>query len=244
MGYERNESYFLIRDYIDVSGNSILNVLKKKNLLLVGDHNLCSYLYNFFSLTKIRIAGCLDVMQQNDHLCSLKKQKEDKSNDLTCLIAVMEFFEPEQKQQEEVKKRLKDDLKKNGLEDYTDYFSYTLSYIEREQYNPGKYMKVQLMPKRIVIGSVETSSGNAFFRGLLDGHSSVGMIDYCYFNERLFWYCILLSVKQAEEILSCFWEICENECWDVKYMRTSKLFCERMESLLRLQKNLLLRNYL
>ncbi len=236
MGYKRNESYFLIRDYIDVSGNSILNILKKKNVLLVGDHNLCSYLYHFFSLNKIKIAGCLDVMQQNDHLCSLIKQ-EAKNNDLICLIAVMEFFEPEQKQQqEEVKKRLKDDLKKNGLEDYTDYFSYTLSYIEIEQYNPEKYMKMQLMPKRIVIGSVETSSGNAFFRGLLDGHPSVGMLDYRYFNERLFWYCIRLSVKQAEEILPCFWKICENECWDVKYMRTSKLFCERMESLLRLQK--------
>lgn len=91
MGYKRNESYFLIRDYIDVSGNSILNILKKKNVLLAGDHNLCSYLYHFFSLNKIKIAGCLDVMQQNDHLCSLKKQKA-KNNDLICLIAVMEFL--------------------------------------------------------------------------------------------------------------------------------------------------------
>ena len=55
--------------------------------------------------------------------------------------------------------------------------------------------------RKIIIGSSSTSSGNVFFRNLLDGHPDMLILDEGYLNMNLYDICLRISVKQGDDIL-------------------------------------------
>lgn len=236
IGYRRNERFYLIRDYLDISGNSLLNILKSRNVVLLGDIDLCVYLSEFFAKNMISVAGYLDVFNQREKQGGLSEVYPENIRDNTiCLIALAEYFEGMQKQvQEERRKQIMKFLKDNALDNYTEYFSYTSSVIDIEKKRSLRYTIKELTPKRIVLGSIEANSGNTFFRGLLDGHPSIMMINYINLNHHLFWICVRLSMRSSNEILAYFWEIYTKESTLIG-IRDVDVFNEKMEQLLKIE---------
>ena len=58
-----------------------------------------------------------------------------------------------------------DFMVENGIDNFSEFFSYTISYINIEEKKSIKYSIRQLIPKRIALGSIEDCSGNNFFKG-------------------------------------------------------------------------------
>lgn len=211
MGYRRNKEFYLIKDYVEISGNGLTNILKLKKVMLIGDVYLCNILNNFFVQKGISVIECLDVAQQYERQNmsnEIDNMDSESEKGIIYLIVIHEFFEREQKQrQTALKRRIVNYLKMNEQYDYSDYFSSTNAFIDIEQAQLNKYSQKYLIPKKIILGSIESNSGNTFIRGLLDGHPSVLMIHYCHFNNNLFWLCICLSRLKSDQILDAFWRI-------------------------------------
>lgn len=85
---------------------------------------------------------------------------------------------------------------------YTDYFSYTETWIDLESEVENKYPSDGLQVGKIVVGSIEGSSGNYFFKGLLDGHPNIMLMTYEEFEIDLFWFCVRMAGKVADEIVA------------------------------------------
>lgn len=60
--------------------------------------------------------------------------------------------------------------------------------------------------RKIVIGSIESHSGNVFIREILDRHPQILMLGYGYVNHNLFYICIRLAMEKSENILELFWK--------------------------------------
>lgn len=166
-GYKRNERFYLFRDYVDITRNSLLDILKDKKVVLLGDTYLCIYLYEFLEKNMISVIGSLEYEMQNSSCKKLPVIHIDDVNQETiCLIVIPEYFEQGQKQRQNVKKKkMISYLKANGLNNYSDYFSYTDAFIEIDGKDNNKYTKDVLMPKKVILGKIESHCGNAFFRG-------------------------------------------------------------------------------
>lgn len=239
IGYKRNDNFFLIRDYVNIEENTLLiDALKSKKIFFTGNIDLCMYLKEFFIDNGIVDEGYLELLHQNNEykIMPLLSYK-DIGSEAICLIAVPEFFEFGQISQQEEKKQIKEKLKEYGLINYLDYFSYTEVLLEIESKIQKKYFCKALMPKKIIIGSIEGNSGNDLFRGLLDGHPSILMINCVMvnrsqLNNNLFWTCIQLSRINSEEILSRFWKIYAEEGEDKRIFQNKNKFNEKMEQLL------------
>ena len=213
IGYRRNKNFFLIKDYIDIKENSLQNILSNKKIVLAGHIELCEYLYKYLVLKKYQICGHLVDGQKNNNWEQGKMPEiypKDVDKDTVCLMVAQEDYLKEGGKRKQLID-LEVYVKQNELDDYTEYFSYMESLIEIEQCNRKKYTKKALIPRKIVLGSIEGNSGNAFFRGLLDNHPSILMINHCNFSDSLFRYCIILSMKDSNNILSDFWKMYKKE---------------------------------
>ncbi len=233
IGYKRNERFYLIRDYMDIPKNSLINVLRDKKLILMGDIDLCNYLYEFFVQNMFLSIKYLNLKKQKDISTKISEiEIENIEEDAICLFVLPEFSETKYKQKnEEQKNYMITLLKEYRLTDYTNYFSYTDSFVNIEKYNKSKYTGEFFVPQKVILGSIEGNSGNAFFRGLLDSHPQIMMLFHSDLNSHLFWVCIRLSMYKSKHILSAFWEMCSN---DKEYGRIYDvdLFNEKMKRLL------------
>lgn len=136
--------------------------------------------------------------------------------------------ENEKQEMTEKKRRLIEYGRENGIENYTDYFSDMVSFISIEADEKVKYTKAWMMPKRIVLGSIEAVNGNVFFKGLVDGHSSIAAMGCCKLNNNLFWICARLSAVEAEGVLPLLWEMVEGS----ELIFNPAAFNEKMRELL------------
>lgn len=234
MGYKRNESIYLIKDYVDINESGLIDILKSKKVVLLGDLYLCIYLFDFLIKSRVCVMGYLDIEGQNDSQNKIPVVDiGDLDKETVCLIVIQEFYYPEQmKKQQKRKKNISELLEKNGLNNYTDYFSYTAAFLEIEEKNNQKYTKKEYMPKKIVLGGIEANSGNFFFRGLLDNHPSIMMLNYSNFNSNLFWICIRLSMEEPKNILKVLWSILKSENEWAKIFHNPEAFEEKMNQLL------------
>lgn len=215
IGYKRNERFYLIKDYENIVGQSLLNILKRKNVVLIGDMDLCQYLNDFLLKNEVAVSGYMNITQQyKDRKIESEISVEDavKDSNMLYLINVPESYKEKQELKSGVKRRyLINYLKEKGIYNFTEYFSFMPAYIDIEKNRTVKYRKNIFMPKKIILGSIEWNSGNAFFKGLIDGHPSVMLINGYDLNNDLFWYCIRLSMLDSTHILAVFWEMCKNE---------------------------------
>jgi hypothetical protein len=69
----------------------------------------------------------------------------------------------------------------------------------------------ELEVKRIVIGSIDIKVA-IFFKGILDNHPQILMMEYCYISENFYSLCIRLSTEKSENILSLIWKLNDAEC--------------------------------
>lgn len=228
VGYERNKRFFLLRDYTEIPKNGMMSIIKSvlgqadRKLVLLGDLWLCLKL---ISMSKIldngiyqRIVYC-DVLEEHsaesrevNTICNAEINKND-----ICFLIIPEYYGVlEQREGHWVGCREKiKELYLNKLIDYTKsteekIIDYTLDYLlfEKRQCKISTEFKV----RQIVIGSINTRSGNVFFRGLLDNHPDIlVMPGYSYLNNNLITICERLAMKKGQEILELFWELLDEK---------------------------------
>lgn len=208
IGYRRNEEFFLLKDYVEIEGDSLKTALTGQDIVMVGDVYLCERLYRYFEENSICTAGHMRymVLPEEDALEDVSQPctdfgDEKRKKDMPVLLVIPQLFlEGGEQRYEDRKSKIVSCLTEGGYTNYIDYFSHTLAFIRME--NKGKYG--ELRPKRIVLGAINDHSGNYFFRGILDGHPSVMRLNDSYFNTNLFWYCVRLAGKNAKDVLRLF----------------------------------------
>lgn len=234
IGFKRNKNFFMLRDYVEITGNSLLNILSKWRVLLAGDVYLSKYLAAFLRSKNISVAGYLDVLTQDAEWDRMDSAMTNEGEDVVCLIVAPDFFASNDINVHKPYK-FRDDLirclRKTNIDNYSDYFCHMIPFINMQECNINKYFNKNLTPKRIVIGSIEIVNGTTLLGGLLDGHPDILLMPNCYaFKDNLFWTSLRLSMVEARDILSAFWDISKE--WDSMWCRDAEKFNEKMRELL------------
>ncbi len=232
IGYKRNERFIVLRDYIEVPENNLLNVLRNFEAVLVGDQYLCSRLYEYLGLNTIPVIGYLHTLQEDVQPENMPEVSTDNINaDIMCII-VEPIYRSDARNglvgKEEKNQRIVC-LREKDIDNFTDYFCDVVPFIHIEKDNAIKYRRECFRPKRVVLGSILPYSGNIFFRSLLDSHPFILSIYYCDLNNQLFWICVRLSMEDAENILPLFWKMIEG---NEESIMNRSAFVEKMEQLL------------
>lgn len=244
-GYRRNIRYFLLKDYKDIVGNNIQNILHGKNILFVGDVHLCSRVLKWQEQWQNGggKTGYLDILDEYEsEMAKLQIPTIEKGDageyDVIALI-MPEYHgiagaskEIEGKHDEYIKK-----LKDYELCDYTDYFSDAMKLVGLE-IKEEKKIREELRPFGIVIGAIPWHSGNILIRQIFAGHSKVMLIEeYCYLNENLYFICIRLAGKNSADILPDFWQLYRKEAQEgalASDFPDKEKFIRKMEDLLKM----------
>lgn len=191
-GYRRNEQYFLMNDYTQIPCSNLIHVLQGKGVFLTGDECLCKILSDYLE----------DVEHGNIALKYAKVLQDGMVKDTDIICTVYLWFGPEA-----------DTKEAEFLGEYTmsmphtDYFSRARIYVNINQYmakETDKYSVRVLEPKGILMNITDTSNGNVFFKGILDGHPNILLLPHNFFNDNLFAYCINLSRERSRDICRVF----------------------------------------
>lgn len=233
IGYKRNERFITLKDYISVQENILLNALCNTEVVLTGDYHLCSRLYEYLVQKNILVTGYLQTLETNEWPKKMPEVSEDRiSQNVMCLIVAPTYLSHAGDRivgMEEMNRCI-DYLRKKDIDNYTDYFSEMISFINIECENDIKYKNKCFMPKKIVLGSIGARSGCYFFRSILDSHPSIiFMKEYHDLHSHLFWICVRLSIESADNILPLFWELLKGQ---EKIIVNRSAFVEKMEQLL------------
>lgn len=236
LGYERNKQFIVLKDYIQIESECLVKALSGTKVILIGDIYLCKYLYSYLNKNMIAVEGYLDMENTSEHICVLPRVNINNiDREMMCLVVVPEYFTP-RNMQAEIIRSIVAYLKENRIDNYSKYFSSAVPFIHIEGRRDKKYIKKELQPKRIILGSIESCCGNVFFRSLLDDHPSIMFTNYNHvndtlINDNLFLLCIRLSIVSSDNILSAFWKIYEDE--DRNEIENRALFDKKMRELLR-----------
>ncbi len=230
LGYRRNKNYILIKDYIDISCNNLINVLKRTETVLAGDVCLCRRLYDYLEQMSLPVKGYLNVLSEGSDQSDMPEVMGTDSRNDVVLIVVPEYFRDDGEWKKRKNKVLAY-LEENEMSDYTDYFSDMVSFIKIENSRKVKYASDSLLPKRIVFGSIDSYCGNEFFRGLLDGHPDILKLNYGYLNNNLFWICVRLSIEDSVNIFSALCDILEQHIKEINIDRIG-VFKDKLKELL------------
>lgn len=198
-GYERNDRFFLLRDYTDISCSCLSHVLNGKRVFLIGDECLCAVLSNY--LLEVE-HGNIDVnyAEMSDLL-----QIDMKETDILCMAYL--WYGAYKGVRENPKSRVMQEVPERKDIFCTEYFSDLEVLVTVDLYmnrNVSKYSLKQFMPKGILLGRIPPGSGNYFFRGLVDGHPDILKWSYTSLDCNLFLYCIRLAAEKSENIVSVF----------------------------------------
>ncbi len=252
-GYERNERYFLLRDYVEVPENGIMNVVRaqqKKNIVLIGDIRLCSRLCRSWvreGIERGRIRYW-DILEENKSELEQMQMPMILGGRLTkeniYMLMVPEYDSRYHITDEAAGRyrRYTEKLHAYGIYDYTDYYSNMLQcilfakgvHLDDEKL---KYTEKELCPSAILLGAAPPHSGNTLIRHSLAGHPQIVMIqEVGYFNNNLYSICIRLAEVDTENILEAFWKLYGQEAGEdtiSEYFSDKRRFDWKMENLLR-----------
>lgn len=247
-GYERNKGYFLLRDYVEVPENNLMNIfrtLQDKNIVLAGDVRLCGRFYQWwmkYGIKEKRI-GYLDILNENSiepgRVQIPEAAEEAADEEIICLLIVPEYDSEYHITQETADNRKKyiERLYAYGIHDYTDYYSNVLPCIHLES-QESKYIRKELRPAKILLGAIPPHSGNTLVRHSLSGHPQILMIqEFNYFNNNLYSICIRLAEEDARNILAGFWHLYGQEAGEetvARYFPDKEKFDQKFKELLEL----------
>lgn len=191
-GYERNEQYFMVHDYVDIPCSNLVHILKGKTVFLAGEEILCKILEEY--LEDIEQG---DIEVRHGELSECRKMK---ATDIFC--AVYPYDAPRF-----MCKRAQNFWKAvDGIGElrFTPYFSDSKVFVHIDKYmnkDTPKYGLQQLRPKGILLASIPGLSGCQFVRGIMDGHPDMISGPNNDFINNLFLYCIRLAGENADNIL-------------------------------------------
>lgn len=248
-GYERNKRYFLLRDYVEVPENSIMNIfrsLQGKNIILTGDIRLCNRFYRWWMKYGVPMdrVGYWDIMEENK--CEIEKMQipEAESNFLTgenIYMLIVPEYDSSYHIVEETASRYKmyaEKLHAYGIYDYTDFYSDMFQCIHLENLE-SKYIEKKLCPAKVLLGAMPPHSGNTLIRHSLAGHPQIVMIqEVGYFNNNLYSICIRLAEEKSADILDDFWNLYKREAGEKAvsaYFPDKGRFERKMNELLNLR---------
>ena len=234
-GYERNKGYFLLRDYLEVPENGLMNIFRgvpEGKIFLVGDIRLCSRFYRWWMKygIKAKNIGYLNVLNENLkkagelHISEADISEVDEGS--ICLLIVPEYDSVYHITQEAANNRKKyiEKLYSYGIYDYTDYYSDIFSGIHLEM-QELKYIRKELRPGKILLGAIPPHSGNTLIRHSLSGHPQILIIqEFNYFNNNLYSICVRLAEENAADILTAFWHLYR---WEAGEEAISKYFPDK-----------------
>lgn len=231
-GYERNERFFLLRDYTDISCSCLSHVLNGKRVFLIGDECLCAVLSNY--LLEVE-CGNIDV---NYVKISDLYRIDMKETDILCMAYL--WYGTYNGVRENPKSRVMQEVLERKDIFCTEYFSDLEVLVTVDLFmnrNVDKYSLKQFMPKGILLGRIPPGSGNYFFRGLVDGHPDILKWSYTSLDCNLFLYCIRLAAEKSENILSVFKKLyCEETDIEIRdRVILSKEFEQNLNNLLALK---------
>lgn len=214
LGYKRNKSFFLLRDYLEVPKAGLKNLLTGQKIVLTGDVFLCEKLEDYFRRNQIVPGNQISylILQEEESPSQQTNMKTadicELKGDEVCLLVFPEYISGDLwKKSKEREQRAINNLKLHGILNYTNYFSFAEAFIYIENEVKNKYRFQSLRPKKIVIGSHNAYSGNTLIRGLLDEHREILMMsDYNYLSDDLFWVCVSMSARSTEEIPFLFFQ--------------------------------------
>ncbi len=224
-GYRRNQTYFLIQDYVEIPQNGWMNVVAYttkqmgRRIVLIGDIWQCIK-YNQFVSQKTGVEmvylNLLGISENYVQWINKVREEDINVGDIILLILpryygcyTSEKFQT--KYSEQLKEKYINKLNKYGRSDVIN-ISLDKS-LNLNKYDGNNCMQIErgIKVRKIIIGSSSTSSGNVFFRNLLDGHPDMLILDEGYLNMNLYDICLRISVKQGDDILSLFWELYDAE---------------------------------
>lgn len=222
-GYERNVRYLLLRDYLEVPENNLMNIFQGKNLVLMGDIRLCNRAYRWWKLNGEGIGEIKywDVLGENESEKTKfqipMENKEGFSENSIYLVLMPEYAYKEYLTEEikEKKASIIEKIGEHGIFDYTDYFSDMMKCIHLQSETPT-YRK-GLRPKGILLGAIPTYCGNILFRQILDGHPQIvkmedmGLMEVPFLSLDLYNICIRLAEEESKDILTDFWALYQRE---------------------------------
>ena len=233
-GYERNEQYFLVRDYADIPTSNLIHVLHGKKIWLTGDPRLCQLLTDYLNL--------IENGEVTVQYTELGEKITAEEEDILCLIV------PDYKNNNDIqggrvterKETLRKKLTEMGFIGHTEYFVCSQCFALIDLYlhkGTEKYGVTELLPKGILLGRIPGSNGNIFFRGIMDGHPEVLLLNiYSDFHNNMFYYCIRLAYIDSDKVMPLFWELYDAEASssDIVFSYPA-IFEERVKSFLGLK---------
>lgn len=218
----------MIRDYAEIPKNGLLNIFRfiaqhtDRKLMLIGDYWLCLKLQHTL---KIKFADILGRIGYCDVLNKYKDAKKELlyvnpqwicENDI-CLLLLSGYIgcfddTDNHSYRETVKKQYLERIQKDniGMIHIIDYSLETPVFMENmeSEYNPAD---LSVKVRGIVLGAINYYSGNTLFRGILDNHPNIIMLDYGYINHNIYYLCIRLAMEKGKHILELFWKLYSEE---------------------------------
>ncbi|MDE7177499.1 MAG: hypothetical protein K2O59_06745 [Lachnospiraceae bacterium] len=222
-GYERNVRYLLLRDYLEVPENNLMNIFQGKNLVLTGDIRLCNRAYRWWKANGEGIGEIKfwDILGENESEKTKfqipMENKEGVSENNIYLVLMPEYAYNKYLTEEALEKKASiiEKLGEHGIFDYTDYFSDMMKCIHLQSETPT-YRK-ELRPKGILLGAIPTYCGNILFRQILDSHpqivkmEDIGLMEVPFLSLDLYNICIRLAEEESKNILADFWTLYQRE---------------------------------
>lgn len=212
IGYKRNQSYFLLRDYADISISCLAHILQGKRVILIGKLSLCKNIYRILKEHKNADIFYCDILQDySEDVIEIPGIKADllKDEDVCLLLEVQ--YRGSAKHVCELhntyKNRLEMALGKWKIYNYTYYFSLCEVLISI-QASGEKYTIPQLTPGKLLFNASELMCGNELFRSLLDGHPDILLMDFSFVDNNLYFVCVQLAEEEREDIINAFWSLC------------------------------------
>lgn len=231
MGFKRNQNFILLQDYTTIPKTGFINLLEnatglqKEKLVLIGDFWLCMRFYQIIrqrsTLVKRydKIVYCdLLKMYETDGKIELIEEDGICDGDI-CLLLLPEYYgcfmNSRQKKvglQKYISELYMDKIRKLKERNIINFSMFPYDVIDMDySKNTNAKDKAELKIGKIIIGAINSCSGNVFFKGLLDNHPDILMIEDSYLNTNLYFICMRLAVESSDNILVLFWKIYREE---------------------------------
>lgn len=229
IGYKRNESFILLQDYIEIPKRGLSDVLvkqiksDKQRLVLLGDILLCLKLCT-------ALGACKNGFDGRIVYCDLLKENTQKQNGLLylnegeicdtdiCLLLMPKWygcFSVNNGHIISLEKIMKDryyeKISKNGNLNVVDYSLENFIFLKDTSLQHNN-LDSKFRVREILLGSIYYMSGNIFFKGIIDNHPEVVLLQDEYLNSNLFSICNQLAMVKRSGILSLFWKLFNEYC--------------------------------